>query len=121
MKENITALNLKEKLEPFFNKFPLLQENYCENCLELLSIKNDLLKYDNKIDLYLMDTGICDKCHKTNDLINPLIYTVAKSKKLIIYGISPRLFRLNNKYNDRLNNKCNDESKKMSKSWLSLN
>lgn len=120
MENNITALNLKEKLKPFFDKFPLLQKNYCEKCLEILSIKNELLKYNNKIDPYLMDTGICDKCGETNDLINPLIYSVAKSKNLIIWGISPRLFRLNNKYNDRLNNKCNDESKSMSKSWISF-
>lgn len=120
MENNITALNLKEKLNLFFDKFPLLQKNYCEKCLEILSIKNELLKYDKKIDPYLMDTGICDKCGETNDLINPLIYSVAKSKNLFIWGISPRLFRLDNKYNDRLNNKCNDESKSMSKSWLSL-
>ena len=39
MENNITALNLKEKLNPFFDKFPLLQKNYCEKCLEILRTK----------------------------------------------------------------------------------
>lgn len=29
----ITIENIKEKLKPFFNKFPPLQNNYCSNCL----------------------------------------------------------------------------------------
>lgn len=62
-------LNLNEDLKVFFEKFPNLQDNFCEKCLNL---------EENELNVYLMDTGICDKCGKTADVVNPLIYSFAK-------------------------------------------
>lgn len=89
--KNITPENMEEKLNNFFIKFPSLQKNYCENCLNSM---NKQFKID-KIDYNFMDTGICDKCGEINDVINPLIYTVSNLNELSIIGKSPRIFREN--------------------------
>jgi len=87
--QDITPQNMEEKLKSFFLELPPLQKNYCEKCLVLMGSQFDT---DN-LDSTLMDTGVCDECGTICDVVNPLIYTVAKLEDLSIYGKSPRIFR----------------------------
>jgi hypothetical protein len=92
-KDEINVKNLKEKLEPYFEKFEPLRKNYCADCLGLVQVqpKNDI--NEKTCDVYLMDTGICDGCLKVKEVLNPLIYTTAKLHNLDIWGKSERIYK----------------------------
>lgn len=89
----INTKNFKEKLTPLFEKFPQLKENFCVNCLNLTIVDT---KYEDEniknCDAYKMDTGVCSKCGETNDVVNLLIYSVAKVADLKIYGVTDRIY-----------------------------
>lgn len=87
MRIEISDDNIKSVLEPFFEKFPLLKENYCAECLGLHEANNNNI---NNLNVNLMDTGLCSKCQSCKELVNPLIYTLqhlAIDKKTEIFEI----------------------------------
>ena len=95
MRIEISDDNIKSVLEPFFEKFPLLKENYCAECLGLHEANNNSI---NNLNVNLMDTSRCSKCQSCKDLVNPLIYTLqhlAISKKSEIF--EARIFNQNEK------------------------
>jgi hypothetical protein len=84
-------------IEPVMNKHKITQENLCLDCYfsDIIDIdkKN---KLEAKIDEYGLDTGICDSCGKTNELINEFLYYSVKELgfniKKDMYGIIPRIY-----------------------------
>ena len=76
---------IKSKIE----KYKILQNNLCLNCYKEEGNKEE-------IDEYGIDTGACDKCKKTNELINEFLYFSYKemgySFKNDICGNVPRIY-----------------------------
>jgi len=89
------VLEIYEKyLKPTLEKHTILQENLCLNCF----IEEHPGHPEKKIedfDVYGIDTAVCDKCLKTNDLINEFIYFSIKELKYNIkedmYSVIPRI------------------------------
>ncbi|WP_152632607.1 hypothetical protein [Aliarcobacter butzleri] len=90
----ITSKNMEERLNPFFEKFSPLKKNFCADCLGLKEVQSNEDEDSKKTcDLYLMDTGICSKCGKTNEVLNPFIYATAKLNHIDnVYGNAPRIY-----------------------------
>lgn len=94
----ITSKDIEERLKPFFEKFSPLRNNFCADCLGLKEVQPCEDADDKKTcDVYLMDTGICSKCGKTADVLNPFIYATARLNHIDnVWGNAPRIYRKTN-------------------------
>lgn len=78
-------------LFPNMKKSEKLQFNFCLDCIkkEKIYLVKDFTKVDSvfedSINNNLLDTGRCSCCGKTNDVLNPFIYTVLTELNLDSY------------------------------------